>query len=617
MRCLSRDENVRARIGRLRKDVGEIRLKATRRIARHASTLFSLEILFVLRLDNRAFNVFGGNLPLLGAFGVRSFSAASLSPPFEGLKNFAQNRCPLSFSASRCFRVERLEVLSLTVFQVGSTESPILGNIHPEMGEYSTWGKVLDLESTHPKGMNLNSGSTQPKEEGVLDLRRKVLDLGKARPGRKILNLERAQPREERSSTGRLRPGEEDPRPRESSIWGDKFSNQGAFKLRRKILTQGILNLMWEILTEGVLNLRRLVLDPSRVSTLRGRFSTKGELDLGRRKVLSPERARLGRKILDQGDFDLRRNVIDSGRLRPGKEGRVRRGEGVLDPRRESSTWGRRYSTKGKLDLGRKVLDPGKPRPGEVEPLPRESSTWGGRSSTQGDFDLGRKVLDPRIPRSGEVNTRPRESALPREERARPGEADIQLKESSTWGERSSTQGYFDLGRKILDPRRALDLGRYVLDSGSTQPERLSISFFNSKHSSEVAGNSHDYFLGGRQLEAPPHYAVFLAHRLSLRFSSSSRGHNARLRISKGNCLKVFALLENEPSKYHARLSRYENVKVRAGRLEVVLFCYGEEFRRKMDLSRRIVGHASTLLTANTLCSQAKGNVCFLRRLLA
>ncbi|KAF3438741.1 hypothetical protein FNV43_RR21505 [Rhamnella rubrinervis] len=83
-------------------------------------------------------------------------------------------------------------------------------------------------------------------------------------------------------------------------------------------------------------------------STLGGRYSTQGELDLGR-----------GTRFFTQGEFNSERKILNLGRARPGEE----------DPRpRKSSTLGVRFLTKGELDLV--------------------------RSSTQGNLDLGRWVLD-------------------------------------------------------------------------------------------------------------------------------------------------------------------------------------------------------------------------------
>ncbi|KAF3442825.1 hypothetical protein FNV43_RR16743 [Rhamnella rubrinervis] len=298
--------------------------------------------------------------------------------------------------------------------------------------------KGFRLRSSQPKEVNLNSGSTRPKEESTRSCESSTYGGKSSTQGE--LNLWRKSSTQENLDLGR----EVYPRPKETltwggrnSTWGRKTSIQGDFNLERNDLDLGRpqpeeVNLNSENTQSEVKNLnlgstqpRRLVFDPGRALTCGGMSSTQGDFDLGWKEL------DLGRPYLGEGELNMGRKVHDPGRTRHEEEG---------PQLRETSIWAG-YLNLGRkdLDLGRKVLDQGKARLGKDDTQPRERSTWGGK-------DLYSGKAQP-----GEVDTRP--------ERVQPWEVGSQLRESSTWGGK-----ILDLGS--TQPKEV------NLNSGSTQPKK-------------------------------------------------------------------------------------------------------------------------------------------------
>ncbi|KAF3448978.1 hypothetical protein FNV43_RR09702 [Rhamnella rubrinervis] len=454
------------------------------------------------------------------------------------------------------------------------------------------------------------------------------------------------------------------------------------------------------------LDLERLDLYPGRASiwgdrtfnressTLGGRYSTQGDLNLGREKVPRPRET----STWEIGSIQSEEGNLNSGNTQP---------EEVSPQPRKSLTWGEKSSTKGNLnlgrystqgnldlggrfstkdglDLGRRFLDPGKTQPGEIGTRPRESSTLGGRSSIQVELNLGTYILDSRIiqpvegnlnswniePKKGtlilwrkkldfeehfeeeiwlrgKINTKgrtcdPRSSAQVLDfERAstRGGKSDFE--EYST-REGRSTRGGFDIWE--VGPRESLRLDSVhqlpldgskgnsfiripqtrvlvtcnklradlILDTplragsvNSQRPFQMSSSkgiFGNDCTQMWFATPGYRVCLGGLTMEAdvgmltisksaynaPPHHAAFLASKVSLRFSSSSRGHDVGLTITWESCLEVFALLEGNAlfRKLNGRLADTSaSSQAQARRLEVVSCWYVMEFSRYPHVS--------------------------------
>ncbi|KAF3445933.1 hypothetical protein FNV43_RR11110 [Rhamnella rubrinervis] len=362
---------------------------------------------------------FGGNHPILGAFGM---GGASLYPTY-----FLHLGEDSSVLTDQCRRLPGCSVSLLNMWSL-------------------TLGWLHNLESSKVEEM-LDSQKSQFEED---------------------LYLERAPLRELGPRTGEV-----GPRPKKSSNWRGRFLSLEELDLGR-YSTEGELGIRRKIFDPRKAPPKEVGRVKICQVYLGGRSSTKGELNLGgrsstqgatrpRRNVLNPrkaqpgedlnpERARFGEvgpqlresltwggKTSTQEELDLGRYALDPGRTRPGK---------ILDPRkarpgkegprpRERSTWGDRtltqekldlggrFSTQGEFDLGRMNLDPGRYR---------ESLTCGGRYSIYGELDLGRMNLDPGRYRSSTQKDFDLGKMVLNYGRARPGEEFSQPRDSLTCG---------------------------------------------------------------------------------------------------------------------------------------------------------------------------------------
>ncbi|KAF3448970.1 hypothetical protein FNV43_RR09694 [Rhamnella rubrinervis] len=327
-----------------RKDVGEMRFKTTKRVAGYASSLFSLGMLYALRLK-----------------GMYAY------PWLLGV--------PVAQVGLDLWLVERYPT------QEGSKEFLIPGEIYSEMvrssqlEEWVSGGGARLIISTQGKldsgRKDLDPGSALPgrsSTQGELDLRRLILDLGRAPLKEGTFNLRKkeldsgnTQSKEGNLNSGNNQPEEEEPRPKESSNWAGKFQPEEEGTSTRR--TAG----GRKDLDPGRHDLRRYVLDLGSIQ------HEKEVLDSGNaqheEQNLNSWNAQHEEENLNSGNTQLEEENLNSGNTQL-EEGKLNLGMLVLDPR--------------KLDLGRLIVTSGRAR------LEEGNLKLGNTQPGKGELTLGR-----------------------------------------------------------------------------------------------------------------------------------------------------------------------------------------------------------------------------------
>ncbi|KAF3448977.1 hypothetical protein FNV43_RR09701 [Rhamnella rubrinervis] len=434
--------------------------------------------------------------------------------------------------------------------QVGSKESPILGNIHPEVvksSQLEEW--AFGGGNAQPEEENLNSGNTQSEVENLNSENtqlEEVLDQRRARPKEEDTQPERARPWRKVFDPGKPQPGRAQPGvgalPRESSTWGGRPSTQGELDLGRYALPRKArpgeegprlkeTSTWGDQLTESnrqvACNLVRL----DKTWPQRTWVSGGARIEAGAQPS-TPKSAFHSSKIMNSEQNELKEKKMGE-RVLIGIPtianlvGITDDGDGVLviedarDVQDALSVWCLPLCSKKFLTFrnihhevadprpGEEVLDLGRARPWEEGggSRPRNGST-GRKFLDQGSRRPGEEVLDLEIRLLNLGRGRPLE--VLDLETTRPGEEVPHPGERSTGEGGSSRPTRLDLGRgsstkerSILDSgntppdegnlssgntqpeevpsKEDLDLGRLILDSGNTQPEDENLNSGNTQ----------------------------------------------------------------------------------------------------------------------------------------